>query len=117
MRVVRLTGGMILAAVAFVFLASGVAAAADYPISTPPQVLGNTFTNPGPGPSVGAATAVAPQAVTNPAPATQVLGSTLSRSSGLPVTGGDIAGLSLIGLVAIGTGTLLVRRTRPRRGS
>lgn len=31
---------------------------------------------------------------------------------GLPVTGGDIAGLTVIGLAAVGSGVLLVRRSR-----
>jgi LPXTG-motif cell wall-anchored protein len=50
-----------------------------------------------------------------------VLGNDLSRStgaapatrgSGLPVTGGDIAGLTIVGLGAVGAGTVLVRRSR-----
>lgn len=45
-------------------------------------------------------------------PTTKVLGTTTGRSSGLPVTGGDIAGLTAIGLAAVGTGTVLVRRSR-----
>ena len=32
--------------------------------------------------------------------------------SSLPLTGGDVAGLTLIGLVLVGGGTILVRRTR-----
>ena len=42
-----------------------------------------------------------------------VLGAS-ARVSGstLPVTGGDIAGLTLIGFGALGTGTILVRRSR-----
>ncbi|HEV7887333.1 MAG TPA: LPXTG cell wall anchor domain-containing protein [Acidimicrobiales bacterium] len=48
----------------------------------------------------------------------KVLGTQLSRrvdpvrSAGLPVTGGDIAGMTIVGLAAIGTGTVLVRRSR-----
>ncbi len=34
------------------------------------------------------------------------------RSSGLPVTGGDVVGLVVMGLGAIGIGTLLVQRSR-----
>lgn len=33
----------------------------------------------------------------------------------LPVTGGDIAGLTLLGALAFGAGTVLVRRTRRAR--
>lgn len=35
-----------------------------------------------------------------------------TRGRALPVTGGDIAGLVAIGAAAVGTGTVLVRRTR-----
>ena len=35
-------------------------------------------------------------------------------SRGLPITGGDVAGLSVVGFAAIGAGTVLVRRTRRR---
>lgn len=35
-------------------------------------------------------------------------------SGGLPVTGGDILGLTLVGAGAIGTGVFLVRRSRSR---
>ncbi|MDQ1403790.1 MAG: hypothetical protein QOG03_2106 [Actinomycetota bacterium] len=41
-----------------------------------------------------------------------VLGSNVSRSSGLAVTGGDVAELAVIGLAAVGAGTVLVRRSR-----
>jgi LPXTG-motif cell wall-anchored protein len=37
-----------------------------------------------------------------------------SRGSTLPVTGGDIAGMTAIGLGAVGLGTVLVRRSRRR---
>ena len=52
-----------------------------------------------------------------------VLGNNLGRStgaapatsgSGLPVTGGDIAGMTAVGLAAVGTGAVLVRRSRRR---
>ena len=109
----RLACGPVLVAAAFVLLPLGSAAADDYPMSNPPQVLGTTLTKT-PGPSVGASVAPASVVATTPA-ATQVAGVTLSRGSGLPVTGGDIAGLSIMGLAAIGAGTLLVRRSRPRR--
>lgn len=46
---------------------------------------------------------------------TRVLGTTLSRTAGsqpMPITGGDVAGLTAIGLGAVGIGTVLVRRGR-----
>jgi LPXTG-motif cell wall-anchored protein len=42
---------------------------------------------------------------------TQVLPSVQTRET-LPVTGSDLVGLTAIGLLAIGTGTVLVRRSR-----
>jgi LPXTG-motif cell wall-anchored protein len=42
---------------------------------------------------------------------TQVLPAVQTRET-LPVTGSDIVGLTAIGLLAIGTGTVLVRRSR-----
>lgn len=42
----------------------------------------------------------------------KVLGNDVARSSGLAVTGGDIAELTAIGLGAVGIGTVLVRRSR-----
>jgi len=35
-----------------------------------------------------------------------------TEGSSLPVTGGDIAGLVAIGVAAVGTGTVMVRRSR-----
>ena len=43
---------------------------------------------------------------------TDVAGADESR--GLPITGGDVAGLTAIGLAAVGTGSVLVRRSRRR---
>jgi LPXTG-motif cell wall-anchored protein len=37
-----------------------------------------------------------------------------TSSSGLPVTGGDIAGMTALGAAALGSGTFLVRRGRKR---
>ncbi len=34
---------------------------------------------------------------------------------GLPITGGDVAGLTAIGVAAVGVGTVLVRRSRARQ--
>jgi hypothetical protein len=58
-----------------------------------PQVVGTS----------GTAPAVAPQAVAHTA-----------TPSTLPLTGGDVAGLCVIGVALIGGGTVLVRRTRAR---
>lgn len=43
---------------------------------------------------------------------TEVAGVQATRS--LAVTGGDVAGLSVLGLAFIGVGTVLVRRSRPQ---
>jgi LPXTG-motif cell wall-anchored protein len=43
---------------------------------------------------------------------TEVAGVQATRT--LPVTGGDVAGLTALGLAFIGVGTVLVRRTRPQ---
>lgn len=57
-------------------------------------------------------------------PGDDVLGTDLSRTTpaataptdaaggSLPVTGGDVVGLTIIGAAAVGTGVVLVRRTR-----
>lgn len=51
-----------------------------------------------------------------PGPTEAVLGDVVTRPSagvgGLPVTGGDLVGLTVIGLGAIGAGTLLVTARR-----
>jgi len=69
---------------------AGVAAAADYPLPPGPDVSPNS------GSTVNANTA------TNP--------------STLPFTGGDVAGLALIGVGAALAGTVLVRRSRRPAG-
>lgn len=65
---------------------AGVAAAADYPGPPPPDVSPNSGSN--------------------------VRANTASNPSTLPFTGGDVAGLALIGVGAALAGTLLVRRSR-----
>ena len=72
-----------------------VAAADDYPITNPPSVEGVAL-------------------VRAPEPTVKVLGVSAARTAGttLPVTGGDIAGLTLMGLGAVGVGAVLVRRSR-----
>jgi hypothetical protein len=73
---------------------AGAAAAADYPSGNPPAVNPNTASNSAPnsGSTVRAATS--------------------TRPSTLPFTGGDIAGLALIGAGAAIAGTVMVRRSR-----
>ncbi|MDQ1445415.1 MAG: hypothetical protein QOI20_1879 [Acidimicrobiaceae bacterium] len=71
-------------------LAVPAAAHAEDYVGNGPQVIGNQFSR-----------GDAPPAV---APATQ--------GRGLPITGSDVAGLTAIGLAAVGTGTVLVRRSR-----
>ena len=69
---------------------------------------------------VGGKTEVKGNTETRPAPlnpGAQVSGAGDSRSSGaggLPITGGDMAGLTALGLAAVGTGSVLVRRSRRR---
>lgn len=80
------------AMVVFLPVAAG-AQTANYPGSAPPQVLGDDVSRNVP----------------------QVLGQTVSNGGdALPVTGGDVAGLAALGLGAIATGTVLVRRSRVR---
>ncbi|MGZ4689964.1 MAG: hypothetical protein ACXVKA_04835 [Acidimicrobiia bacterium] len=69
---------------------AGVAAAADYPVPSGPEVSPNS------GSTVKAATQ--------------------SNTSTLPFTGGDVAGLALIGAGAALAGTVLVRRSRRPAG-
>lgn len=45
-------------------------------------------------------------------PETKVLGRVVTRSAPIPITGGDVVGLAMAGMGAIGTGTLLLRRGR-----
>ena len=59
---------------------------------------------------VGTGGAVAPSTV-QAAPAVQALTAAPSGSS-LPLTGGDVTSLSLIGIALLGGGVVLVRRTR-----
>lgn len=85
-----LAAGLALAAV--VGMPSAALAAPDYVGGTPPEVKGNSFTRP-----------------------PEVQGVTATREpAGLPITGGDVAGMTLVGLGAIGVGTVLVRRGRTR---
>jgi hypothetical protein len=81
----RIVGSSIV--VAATVLPAGVAAAADYP-------------NP-PGPSVS------PNQTS-----TQVKAATATNPSTLPFTGGDVAGLAVIGAGAAIAGTVLVRRSK-----
>jgi hypothetical protein len=70
---------------------AGVAAAADYPGPSGPAVSPNSGSN--------------------------VKASTATNPSTLPFTGGDVAGLALIGVGAALAGTVLVRRSRRTVGA
>jgi len=80
----RLVGTSVV--VAATLVPAGVAAAADYPGPPGPDVTPNNEST------------VSPTSTTNP--------------STLPFTGGDVAGLALIGVGAALAGTVLVRRSR-----
>ena len=89
---------VVAAAAAAVALSLPASAAAqtspNYPGGSPPQVLGEELSRD---------------------VSTEVLGETVSRGGqGLPVTGGDVMGLTALGLGAIAAGTILVRRSRVR---
>ena len=90
--------------VAFVAMAPMASAQTDdsqYPLTTtPPTVLGTDFQK-------GDPPAVDPQAASQ---APQVLAAGAGQS--LPVTGSDIVGLTVLGLVAVGAGFALVRYQR-----
>ena len=70
---------------------AGVAAAADYPGGSPASVTPDSGSN------------VSPANSTNP--------------STLPFTGGDVAGLAVIGVGAVLAGTVIVRRSRRHAGA
>lgn len=65
--------------------------------------------------------AAAPQPAAAPLPAAQAAPAVQPvaqvKSGGLPVTGGDVVGLSIIGLVAIAGGLVLMRFRGARRSS
>jgi LPXTG-motif cell wall-anchored protein len=73
------------------------------------QVVG---TGGSPAPAVQGTGAVAPTPAAPVAPAAIVQAATAPSGSSLPLTGGDVASLSLIGLALLGGGVVLVRRTR-----
>lgn len=91
-RILMLVVGLLMALVA---LAPGVASAADYPNGG-----GNTPQVPA-WASHSAGTAQTTQA-----------NDPTSSSGGLPFTGADIAGMSVVALGALGAGTILVYRSR-----
>lgn len=89
-RSMFLAAGLAIGAV--VGVPSAAMAAEDYVGKTPPEVEGNSFSRP-----------------------PQVQGVTATRDpGGLPITGGDVAGMTVAGLGAIGVGAVLVRRGRTR---
>jgi uncharacterized surface anchored protein len=82
----RIVGSSIV--VAATVLPAGIAAAADYPNPPPPSVAPNTGTT------------------------TQVEAASTTKPSTLPFTGGDVAGLAVIGAGAAIAGTVMVRRSK-----
>jgi LPXTG-motif cell wall-anchored protein len=64
--------------------------------------------------SVLPALEVAPAAAAPARVEAETLAAETAPAGALPVTGGDVAGLLLIGGAAVGAGTLLVRRSRSR---
>lgn len=91
LRLITALLGFVLAAlIAFAPTASAQSGDDTYPLTTtPPTVLDREFENP-------------PQVESNE----------FAQSDGLPVTGGDVVGLTVIGLVAVGAGFALVRYQR-----
>ncbi len=51
---------------------------------------------------------------TDVSPNTATQGNTASNSASLPFTGGDAAGLAIIGIGAVAAGTVIVRQSRRR---
>lgn len=77
-------------------MAAGAQTAPPYPGGSPPQVMSENLSREVP---------------------TRVLGESVTRPSGdgaLPVTGGDVVGLTALGAGAVVTGAFLVRRGRSR---
>lgn len=124
MKKTLLAGGVLVAALWSP--APAVAQTAQCPAGT--TFVGSTFQQCFPTPEVlGTELRQAPAAVTpavagmtvQQAPATEVLGTSFRRaapaSATLPVTGGDVLGLTALGLGALATGAVLVRRSRTRR--
>lgn len=76
---------------------------ANYPGPVPPQVLAVNEVRP-------------PQVANQDLPrAAAATAASDTAGDSLPVTGGDIAGLVALGLGAVATGSVLVRRSRVRR--
>lgn len=99
--------------------ALGLGGALGFGLATPAVVWAQTDYVGVPPPVVSPPPEVAP--VPEAAPPPEVLGVEITRAPRaavaparvrLPVTGGDVAGLVAIALSAIGTGTVLVRRSR-----
>lgn len=84
------------------------ASAQPYPGEQPPVVDSETLAR-----EVPTQTQVLGETLARKVP-TQVLGETVSRGDTLPLTGGDVLGLTAFGIGAIATGAVLVRRSRAR---
>jgi LPXTG-motif cell wall-anchored protein len=90
------------AVTAMLGLSMGTAVADDYPGGTPPTVLGEQITREAPAAVLGQSSTQG-----------SVSGASASRGAlPLPVTGGDIAGMTAAGVAAVGLGSVLVRRRR-----
>ena len=100
------------AAAGLLLLASGPAQADPYTGAPPPQVAGADLGRPG---SVAAAGSgrVTGAGTSGSGTGTGSSGrGSSSTSGGLPVTGGDVLQLMILGLGALGAGTVLVRKSR-----
>lgn len=94
------------------------------PVQTPPAEVGGDVVTPGtpatPANPAGPGTPATPATPANSTkPAAVVKGDVVTRPlaadvsrGGLPVTGGDLVGLTVLGLAAIGVGTALVATRR-----
>lgn len=89
-------------------LVAGVLAAAAFGVTTPAFAQTDYVTPPEEGEVLGTELSRTPPAVE----ATVSPASTSTAGGSLPVTGGDVAGLTAIGVAAIGAGAVLVRRSR-----
>jgi LPXTG-motif cell wall-anchored protein len=78
----------------------------------PTNAAGGSCTAPSPAVSGTGGSTGAPPPAGEPAPAVQATQSPAGTS--LPLTGGDVAGLSVIGIGLLAGGTVLVRRARAR---
>lgn len=103
----RIGGGLALLALGLA-LSVGTAMAADSSIGCPTSCVGPEVEQVSP--ATAAPGSEEPMAVSTAAPAS----AETAPAGALPFTGGDVAGLVVVGAVAVGAGTVLVRRSRTR---